>query len=854
MFKDFCTIWGSLLIAANAFALNQGDVLRIVYDLQGGTNNPDNISSYQFDKNDLGRIYLYPPTKEGYEFLGWFEKSHTNLLYDNRVVEYIRPCDGGSYIKDDVGISVYARWGLVSKRPKLDEFGCMQVTDAAELYGAVKMADSLSEKYKNVCVSIQNDIVVNKNLLANDGSLNQGNFYWWKPFKVFKGVIEGNGHVISGLYGNVGLVEKLLFDGSGQVTIQNLGIVDSYFSGDNAGSFFSYVYSYKAALLKNVYSTATVDGDDGTAGGLVGYVDMASGGSCLLDIAPPPRMAPSGYEDDDVDYYYGDGYVLTVENAYYAGRLMGNNVGGLVGLAGRVSVKNSFFAGTSNAKGDVSSIGKRRGRICGDDHADDVISENTYFLDLYKQDDFKASASSSAEFSDGTILAKLNEASSIPIWTQSVGTDDYPKLNGPFYDIRYVLNGGVNDTSNPAYYTPKNEITLNPATKQGDTFEGWFLDSNFKEPVDKILATDWGNQKFYAKWKSGYSITYVNDGSYEYEALRNPTYRYADSATFKLYEPMGNGRTFAGWFTDSTFSTRVTELPTGNTEDLVLYGKWDGTKVKLVYYLNGGTMGDLSNPDEAMNGDKIVFQKPTREGCTFRGWFDGVDKKFDETRGIIDEPYLVYTNQSQINLYAKWIYTPVKPAIDADGCYLVTNANELYYFNSIANSGLQEKPPIKSCIKIMNDIDLNEIMDGRSNDYVSPLKVIEWFPLNTATPFVGTIYGNGHTINGFYMRYSLSNPGRFYGIVANEPYVDMYPEVQNLYITNFHYEYVTYIMKVLVNSKGGPNVPNDLDLPPVHWVGLKKAVARPPLKQQNLPQYDVKGRTMKIHPHYGVLF
>jgi uncharacterized repeat protein (TIGR02543 family) len=137
----------------------------------------------------------------------------------------------------------------------------------------------------------------------------------------------------------------------------------------------------------------------------------------------------------------------------------------------------------------------------------------------YKQDGFKASSSSSAEFIDGTILAKLGEASSIPVWTQAVGTDDYPKLNGPFYDIRYVLNGGVNDTSNPAYYTPKNEITLNPATKTGDTFEGWFLDSNFKEPVDKILATDWGNQKFYAKWKNGYSITYVNDGSYEYAAL-----------------------------------------------------------------------------------------------------------------------------------------------------------------------------------------------------------------------------------------------------------------------------------------------------------------------------------------------
>ena len=58
VFKAFYAIWGSLLLAANAFAVNQGDVLRIVYDLQGGRNNPDNISSYRFDKDDLGRIYL----------------------------------------------------------------------------------------------------------------------------------------------------------------------------------------------------------------------------------------------------------------------------------------------------------------------------------------------------------------------------------------------------------------------------------------------------------------------------------------------------------------------------------------------------------------------------------------------------------------------------------------------------------------------------------------------------------------------------------------------------------------------------------------------------------------------------
>ncbi len=58
-----------LFITAAAFALNRGDTIRIVYDLQGGVNNPNNVSTYTNDDNDLGRIYLRPPTREGYEFL-----------------------------------------------------------------------------------------------------------------------------------------------------------------------------------------------------------------------------------------------------------------------------------------------------------------------------------------------------------------------------------------------------------------------------------------------------------------------------------------------------------------------------------------------------------------------------------------------------------------------------------------------------------------------------------------------------------------------------------------------------------------------------------------------------------------
>ena len=106
----------------------------------------------------------------------------------------------------------------------------------------------------------------------------------WKPFRILNGVIEGNGHTISGLYGNVGLVEMIDYY---PAVIQNLGIRDSYFSGENPGAFVSNIQQGKLKL-KNVYSTATVVGTNGYVGGLVGYADMR-GDLCLDPAAPDPE-------------------------------------------------------------------------------------------------------------------------------------------------------------------------------------------------------------------------------------------------------------------------------------------------------------------------------------------------------------------------------------------------------------------------------------------------------------------------------------------------------------------------------------------------------------------------------------
>ena len=811
-----------LFCTASAFAMNDGDTIRIVYDLQGGINNLNNVSSYIFDDSDLGRIYLMPPTKEGYEFLGWYN--------DNEKVNYVRPCDG-TYDAPNGTFTVYARWGVAAKRPTLDESGCALVHDAAELYGAVKLADSLAEKNAKACIFIENDIVVNKNLLAADGSPNEGEHYWWRSFSDIKGVIEGSGHTISGLYGDVGLISSVSHN---NLVIQNLGITDSYFSGKNVGSFVANLNGY-ALKMKNVYSTATIVSTSSYyyAGGLIGRLD-AAGDECL---AAPPDRSPDAYEFPYTDYYLRNSFAVVVENAYYAGHLSGKVGGGLVGIADNVSFKNVFFAGTADMSESFAVIGKTMAKGCHPISPDDISIENTFYPAGFEPDSFKATVATAAEFTDGTLLAKLVNGSDIPVWVQGAN-DAYPKLSGVFYDITYSLNGGANDTTNPVRYIPKQEVALKPATKEGDVFEGWFADSNFTIPAEKIASTAEGNQKFFAKWQSGYSITYVNDGIYKYGYVRNPTYRYADSATFVLDEPIGTGRTFDGWYTDSTFTTKVTELPKGNTEDIVLYAKWVAHEVKLVYHLYGGTIAEGENPDKVLNGEEILFKHPTREGFVFDGWYDG-SHEYGNLARFLNRAYLVDTEANQIDLYARWTYAPVEPSKDADGCYLITNANELYYINPHYNDLQAIDFPYRACIKIMNDIVVNPGLPQER------MEVIEWEPLNNSIhPFIGIIYGNGHVINGLYMDYILSYPGNFYGLISNTSFNGEYPEVRELGMKNFFYDNTFYTHTIFINSKGGPG----------DRKGIHKTVVPSPLKINRARKYDIKGRSPKARPNYGVYF
>jgi uncharacterized repeat protein (TIGR02543 family) len=71
------------------------------------------------------------------------------------------------------------------------------------------------------------------------------------------------------------------------------------------------------------------------------------------------------------------------------------------------------------------------------------------------------------------------------------------------HSITYFLDGGTNNSANPVFYTILNTtITLQPPSKDGYRFGGWYGSSSFTEnPVTSFPGSSIRDTAFYAKWE-----------------------------------------------------------------------------------------------------------------------------------------------------------------------------------------------------------------------------------------------------------------------------------------------------------------------------------------------------------------
>ena len=280
------------------------------------------------------------------------------------------------------------------------------------------------------------NITVNENLLDSlqydtEGNVSNGSdFITWTPIAdwmgnrttQYSGTFDGNNKTVSGLYFNgdstcIGLFGSSESDGN----IKNVGVVDSYFKGnDHVGGVCgnndgTITNCYNAGNLTAIESSATV-------GGICGY---NNGG--------------------------------TVTNCYNTGTVTATgsvaSVGGVCGCS-IAPISNCYNIGTVTATSSSADISG----ICG--YYFGPIKNCYYLADTEDENGGKTTA----QFASGEIAYLLSQGCSTgegdatvtydgSIWGQTIGTDTYPLLHGEkvYKNITYLGCNDLSDVVSVAY-------------------------------------------------------------------------------------------------------------------------------------------------------------------------------------------------------------------------------------------------------------------------------------------------------------------------------------------------------------------------------------------------------------------
>ena len=253
------------------------------------------------------------------------------------------------------------------------------------------------------------------------------------------------------------------------------------------------------------------------------------------------------------------------------------------------------------------------------------------------------------------------------------------------YTITYNLNGGVNASANPAYYTIEDEtVTFAAPTRRGYTFEGWFADSEYAVEITSVPAGSYGVVEVEAKWAIiVYDITYYN-----VDGLENPnpgTYTVEDVVSFA--EVFKLGHTFGGFFKEEGFVTSVTGIAEGSIGDVAVYAKytvntynvWLDGKDEADYTVSfdlGGASGSVAS--QHIVGDAALEYPaiPQRSGYLFGGWYQSEDctgNAYDFTASV----------RSDITLYAKWIEISNTAITIGDSVSVSVEGTTLHYYDFV---------------------------------------------------------------------------------------------------------------------------------------------------------------------------
>ena len=448
----------------------------------------------------------------------------------------------------DSGCDAYEPAVLTTGKYDIDANG--EITDSDEAYeignagqlywfaGLVNgtLTDGTAQNLKaNVVLTA--DITVNEDLLTSINTDDNGNvtngssFKAWRPMGMadekgeftghYKGIFDGNGHSISGVYVNrdeaaddvdTRFKSSIGLFGYHDGVTRNLGILDSYMRGKGCiGGICGY---NDGGTIQNCYSAATVCGDS-YIGGIcgrsrsnsiiencynAGYIYGATrsiGGICGDNYSTIESCYNIGIIEGNfmvggiVGVSSGLGNTTWIKDCYNRGNVIGDtiDIGGIGGYIGSSLVENCYSQATVSGNTNV-------GGICG--NSNKVDFQNAYYdSNLYTGNAIgylkdatteKTEGKPSQAFESGEIAYLLQADREEPVWGQTLSGNDvqtYPVLGGAKVYQNITYQDCAKDEAHTVY-TYANE-------QKQESYDYTLQEVKAKEPK----CTEAGNKAYY---------------------------------------------------------------------------------------------------------------------------------------------------------------------------------------------------------------------------------------------------------------------------------------------------------------------------------------------------------------------
>ncbi len=600
----------------------------IKYELAGGVNAPENIST--FDSEDV--IRLYPATKVGYDFEGWYtSKNYSGTCYAKNGPE--------AYGTSDKDLTFYAKWSAAKTYTVSYDFN----DDAADVATAQGLAegDSFTLTYNSV---------FSKDKFKINPTRNGYTFAGWYTeaeggVKIVPGKTKftmsaepagGNAKVYahwtgvtytvkfhSNLAKDTVATQKFNYGKEAKLkknTFKSTGGRFLCWNTEKDGSGATYA---DEAVVKNLAGKANAVVNLYAQWKFVDYVvflDANGGGSGTLDLGDRALLDLGDEQLEEL------GIDLSKVNNGVGGYLLAIQYGETLKLTGHeFTKKGSSIKGWKNSK---TKKNVKNGNLKNLTDKPEIITLTAQ----YAQDTYKVTYN----LNGGSYVRGAKK----PVTSYNVNKKQI------LPNIKSDLSGIV---ENPADYTLK---------KTGYTFGGWFTTKNFKAGTEVThLGCDdahgdvLASMTLFAKW---IPVTYhiVMDGNAggtyplndkEYNEKIKKLLKSGDIAdasegipvaygeTFKLtdYPFTYEGHSLVSWtatWNDGTGTKTKTFKAKDSIKNLTATGatvtlkaKWNPASYDIKYVLNGGTIAKNSAKKyKAETAQPIAI--PTRKGYDFNGW------------------------------------------------------------------------------------------------------------------------------------------------------------------------------------------------------------------------------------------